>query len=218
MAHSKAIRVLIVDDHSLLRLGLQQALEQTGEFEVVGQAADGEEAVRRAGELKPDIVVMDVLLPRKNGVEACREIMEALPETRVIMLTAVPGEDAVVEAVAAGAIGYLSKETGLERLLSVVRGVARGELHVPADVVRRVFAGLHNTDRGDAAQQAGLTNREREILIAFALGTSYSAIAEQRGVKSVTIRNAVYRIQQKLDVRSIQEMVLWAARNGLTEV
>ena len=218
MASDKRLRVMIVDDHTVVRVGLKQVLEQTGEFEVVGQAADGEEAVRVAAEVLPDIIVMDVMLPKKDGVEACREIMAAFPETRVIMLTVSTEEDAVVEAVAAGATGYLQKDTGLERLLSVVRGVAHGELHVPAAVVRRVFEGMHKEGPGDAALDAGLTTREREILIAFARGMSYARIAEERGIRPVTVRNAVYGIQQKLDVASMQELVLWAARNGLTDV
>ncbi len=217
MASGERLRVMIVDDHSVLRFGLKQVLEQTGEFEVVGQAADGEEAVRVAAEVLPDTIVMDVMLPKKDGVAACREIMEAHPETRVVMLTASTEEDAVVEAVAAGATGYLQKETGLDRLLAVVRGVAQGELHVPAEVVRRVFRGMRNREAGDAAQKAGLTTREREILISFARGMSYSRIAEERGIRPVTVRNAVYGIQQKLNIASMQELVLWAARNGLTE-
>ena len=218
MASGERMRVMIVDDHSVLRVGLKQVLEQSGEFEVVGQAADGEEAVRVAAEVLPDIVIMDVILPKKDGAEACREIMAALPETRVLMLTASTEKDAVVEAVAAGATGYLQKDTGLDRLLSVLHGVAQGELRVPAAVVRRVFEGMHKQGPGDAALDAGLTTREREILIAFARGMSYARIAEERGIKPVTARNAVYGIQQKLDVTSMQELVLWAARNGLTEV
>ena len=217
MASDKRLRVMIVDDHTLVRVGLKQVLEQTGEFEVVGQAADGEEAVRVAAEVLPDIIVMDVMLPKKDGVEACREIMAALPETRVPLLTASTEEDAVVGAVAEGATGYLQKETGLDRLLAVVRGVAQGELHVPADVVRRVFRGMRKAGTGDAALDAGLTTREREILIAFARGMSYARIAEERGIRPVTVRNAVYGIQEKLDVSSMQELVLWAARNGLTD-
>jgi len=209
--------VMIADDHEVVRHGLKEALEQTGEFEVVGQAADGEEAVRVAAEVSPEVIVMDVIMPRKDGVEACREIMESAPETRVVMLTASTEEQAVVEAVAAGATGYLLKEAGLERLLSAVRGVLSGELSVPAEVVRRVFEGIRDREQEDAAAAAGLTQREREILIAFARGMSYAAIAEVRGVKPVTVRNAVYGIRAKLEARSMQELVLWTARNGLLE-
>ena len=218
MSSQERIRVLIVDDHSVVRLGLAQALERTGEFEVVGQAADGEEAVRKAAEVSPDVVVMDVIMPRKDGVEACREIMEFAPETRVIMLTASTEEDAVVEAVAAGATGYLQKDTGLDRLLSAVRDVAMGQLRIPAEVVTRVFAEIsRGASEGDAASRAGLTQREREILASFASGASYAKIAEQRGVKTVTIRNAVYGIQGKLRVQTMQGLVRWAVRNGLVD-
>ena len=123
MPADERIRVMIVDDHSIVRVGLKQLLDQSGEFEVVGQAADGEEAVRVAAEVSPDVVVMDVMMPKKDGVEACREIMEFAPETRVVMLTASTEEDAVVEAVAAGATGFLQKETNREQLLSALRNV-----------------------------------------------------------------------------------------------
>ena len=184
MSEGERIRVMVVDDHSIMRDGLKLVLEQSGEFEVVGQAADGEEAVRVAAEVSPDVVVMDVIMPNKDGVEACREIMESAPDTRVVMLTASTEESAVVDAVAAGATGYLQKETDRERLLATVRGVFRGELFVPVAVVRRVFSEIRNAWRGDPADGAGLTPREREILVAFARGMSYARIAEARGVKS----------------------------------
>ena len=218
MSSRERIRVMVVDDHSIMRVGLKQVLEQSGEFEVVGDAADGEEAVRMAAEVSPDVVVMDVMMPGKDGVEACREIMESAPDTRVVMLTASTEEAAVVEAVAAGATGYLQKETDRERLLAAVRGVFRGELLVPVEVVRRVFVQIRDAaGTGDAAEAAGLTPREREVLVSFAQGMSYAQIAEERGVKTVTVRNAVYSIQQKLGVGSMQGLVLWAVRNGLLD-
>ena len=216
MTSDGRIRVMVVDDHSIVREGLKHVLEQTGEFKVVGQAGDGEEAVRVAAEVSPDVVVMDVMMPRKDGVEACREIMESASDTRVVMLTVADEETAVLEAVAAGATGYLQKETDRERLLSTVRGVFRGEYRLPADVVRGVFAAVRDVaEAGDAADAAGLTVREREILVSFAGGMSYARIAEQRGIKPVTVRNAIYVIQEKLGVTSMQGLVLWAARNGL---
>ena len=218
MSSRERIRVMVVDDHSIVRVGLKQVLEQCGEFEVVGDATDGEEAVRVAAEVSPDVVVMDVMMPGKDGVEACREIMESAPDTRVVMLTASTEEAAVVEAVAAGATGYLQKETDRERLLAAVRGVYRGELLVPVEVVRRVFVQIRDAaGTGDAAEAAGLTPREREVLVSFAQGMSYARIAEARGVKTVTVRNTVYSIQNKLDVGSMQGLVLWAVRNGLLD-
>ena len=154
MSANERIRVMIVDDHSIVRVGLKQVLEQSGEFEVVGEAADGEEAVRVAADVSPDVVVMDVIMPKKDGVEACREIMESAPETRVLMLTASTEEDAVVEAVAAGATGYLQKETDREQLLSAVRDVARGDLRLPTEIVRRTFKALRDcAGTGDAAAE-----------------------------------------------------------------
>ncbi len=218
MTSDERIRVMVVDDHSIVREGLKHVLEQSGEFEVVGQAGDGEEAVRVAAEVSPDVVVMDVIMPRKDGVEACREIMESASETRVVMLTVADEETAVLEAVAAGATGYLQKETDRERLLSTVRGVFRGEFRLPAEVVRGVFAAVRDVAQvGDAADAAGLTAREREILVSFAGGMSYARIAEQRGIKPVTVRNAIYVIQEKLGVTSMQGLVLWTARNGLLD-
>ena len=215
MSAGERIRVMIVDDHSIVRVGLKQVLDQSGEFEVVGQAADGEEAVRVAADVSPDVVVMDVMMPKKDGVEACREIMESAPETRVLMLTASTEEDAVVEAVAAGATGYLQKETDRERLLSAVRTVRPlGELRLPADVVRRTFEAIRGAGKTEDAA-AGLTPREREILVSFAQGMSYARIAEEREIKPVTVRNAIYGIQKKLSVGTMQELVLWCVRNGL---
>ena len=218
MSVGERIRVMIVDDHSIVRVGLKQVLGQSGEFEVVGQAADGEEAVRVAADVSPDVVVMDVMMPKKDGVEACREIMESAPETRVLMLTASTEEDAVVEAVAAGATGYLQKETGREQLLSAVRTVALGNLRLPTESVRRAFEAMRGrVTTEDAAAAAGLTPREREILVSFAQGMSYARIAEARGIKPVTARNAIYGIQQKLRIGTMQELVLWCVHNGLLD-
>ena len=213
---SRRIRVLLADDHSIVREGLQAMLERSEEFEVVGQARDGVEAVKAASELSPDVIVMDVMMPKKDGVEACREIMESLPGTRVIMLTASTEADAVIEAVAAGATGYLQKVSGMDRLLSAVRDVAAGEMRLPSEVVRRVFERIRAAARADE-EEAELTPREQEILASFCRGMSYVAIAQAREVKPVTIRNAVYTIQVKLGVASKQEIVVWAVRNGLLD-
>ena len=212
---SRRIRVLLADDHSIVREGLQLMLERSEEFEVVGQARDGVEAVKAASELLPDVIVMDVMMPKKDGVEACREIMESLPDTRVVMLTASTEADAVIEAVAAGATGYLQKVSGMDQLLSTVKVVAAGEMRLPTDVVRRVFARIRSG--ATAEEEAGLTPREKEILASFSRGMSYAAIAEAREVKPVTIRNAIYTIQVKLGLDTKQEIVVWAVRNGLLD-
>ena len=136
--------------------------------------------VKAASELSPDLIVMDVMMPKKDGVEACREIMESQPETRVVMLTASTEADPVIEAVAVGATGYLQKVAGMDQLLSMVKGAAAGEGRLPTEVVRRVFEKIRS---GAKSKEVNLTQREKEILASFCRGMSYVAIAEAREVK-----------------------------------
>ena len=218
MATDRQVRVMVVDDHEIMRDGLREVLERTGNFEVVGQAGDGASAVNIAMKLKPDVIVMDVMMPLKNGIDACREITEALPDTKVLILTASTEEDAVVEAVAAGATGFLQKYSGKEKLLDTVREVADGKYRIPSNVLRSVFAGI----RGTAEQKTtdgpkSLTQRDREILTLFAQGLSYAEIAEARNIQPLTVRNAIYSIQDKLGIDTKQELVVWAVRNGLLD-
>ena len=218
MSSADRVSVMLVDDHSIVRDGLKAVLERSGEFEVIGQAGDGDEAVRTAEGLAPDVVVMDVLMPGKDGVEACREIMALLPDTRVLVLTASTEEDAVIEAVAAGATGYLQKYSGKEELLDALREVAAGRLRLPMHTVRQVFGTIRRQASSATRDESViLTPREREILTLFASGKSYAQIAEVRGNSPVTIRNAVYRIQDKLGADTKQEIVVWAVRNGLLD-
>ena len=212
---SRRIRVLLADDHAVTREGLQRMLERSEEFEVVGLAGDGVEAMKAASELSPDLIVMDVMMPRKDGVEACREIMESLPETRVLMLTASTEANAVIEAVAAGAASYLQKVADMDQVLAMMREAATGEGRLPTPVVKRAVdrmrSGVKTKDDVD------LTPREKEILMSFCQGMTYTAIAKARGVKVVTVRNAIYTIQVKLGVDSKQEVVAWALRNGMLD-
>ena len=218
MTPTAQTRVMLVDDHEIMRDGLREVLERSGGFEVVGQAGDGEAAVRVAQNLKPDVIIMDVMMPLKNGIEACREITEMLPETRVLILTASSEEDAVMEAVAAGATGFLQKYSGKEQLLRTVRDVADGEYRMPADAVRQAFAGIRAAPEQAGAPGPGrLTAREREILTLFTQGLSNAEIAEIRSNSPLTIRNAIYGIQNKLGIETKQELAVWAVRNGLLD-
>ena len=209
---------MIVDDHSIMRDGLQEVLERSCGFKVVGQARDGVEAVDVAQSLRPDVVIMDVMMPKKNGIDACREIMDAMPETRVLVLTASTNENTVVEAIAAGATGYLQKFAGKDRLLTTIRDVVDGEFRIPGDVIRRVLAGIRSApEKSETPELQRLTGREQEILKLFAQGMSYADIAEARGNRPLTIRNAIYVIRDKLGAKTTQEMVVWAVRNGLLD-
>lgn len=218
MAPETQTTVMLVDDHEIMRDGLREVLERSGDFHVVGEAGDGVAAVRLAQQLKPDVVIMDVMMPLKNGIEACRDVTETLPETRVLILTAATEEDAAIEAVAAGAAGYLQKYSGKEDLLRSVRDVADGHSRIPVDVLRRVFAEVRAADgMKRPSAHLRLTQREREILSQFAQGLSYAKIAEVRGNQPLTIRNAIYSIQDKLNIETKQELVVWAVRNGLLD-
>ena len=216
MASASRIRVMVVDDHPIMRNGLRDTLEASGRFEVVGLAEDGDEALRTVEGLQPQVIVMDVIMPNKDGIDSCREIMELLPDTRVLMLTASSEMDAVIEAIAAGATGYLQKYSRPEELVEATLDVAEGRLRIPDKAVREVFAMVHR-DRGDVANLASdrLTALERETLALFATGRSYTEIAKARGKSSVTIRNTLYRIQDKLGIKSKQELVIWAVWNDL---
>ena len=210
--------MMVVDDHPIMRSGLRDVLEASGRFEVVGLAGDGEEAVRTVGELEPQVIVMDVIMPNKDGIDACREIQEILPETRVLMLTASSEEDAVIEAIAAGATGYLQKYSRPEELVQAVLDVAEGRLRIPDKAIREVFAMVRSVrERSSGQASAKLSALERDVLTLFASGRSYSQIAEARGNSVVTIRNTLYRIQDKLSIGTKQELVIWAVRSGLLD-
>ena len=218
MAATGRVGVLIADDHEIMREGLREILERSGDFEVVGHAKDGDEAVSAAGRLRPDVVIMDVFMPLKDGIDACREIVDAMPDTRVLVLTAATEADTVIDAVAAGATGYLQKYSGRDRLLDTVKRVAEGEYCIPGEIASRVFAGIRaKARRTDTTELRKLTAREQEVLTLFAQGRSYAAIADARGNRPLTVRNTIYRIQNKLGIKSKQEMVLWAVKNGLLD-
>ena len=219
MTTDSSIRVMIVDDHAIMRTGLRFILEQSEGIEVVGQAADADESVGLVVELEPDVVVMDILMPGRSGVEACREILERRPQTRVLILTASNAEDAVLESVSAGATGYLQKYSDIDRLLSAIRAVANGEFHVEGEAARRVFAGAAGGLRPSASSRSDdLTARETEILRMFLHGMSYAEIGEARGNRPHTVRNAVYNIQTKLGIKTKQELGVWAARSGFLDL
>ena len=218
MSSADRIRVMVVDDHPIMRNGLRDTLEASGRFEVVGEAGDGDEAVRTVAELNPEVIVMDVIMPGMDGIDACREIMERQPDMRIMILTASTEEDAVIEAIAAGATGYLQKYSRPEELVQAVLDVAEGRLRIPDQAVRRVFAMIRGERRMVSRRPLDkLTALERATLTLFASGRTYAEIAEARGISTVTVRNTLYRVQNKLGVARKQELVIWAVRNGLLD-
>ena len=210
--------VMLVDDHQVMRDLLRDALENTGEFQVVAQAADGQEALRLVEEAAPDVIVMDVIMPELDGIEACRQITELLPGIKVLMLTASIEQDAIVRSIAAGATGYLQKYSGKEQLLTTLREVALGEFRIPGGAARRLARAVRSPSAEAASELLGtLTDREREILKLFAEGLTYREIGEIRNISALTVRNAVSAVQRKLGFKTRQQMVLWAVRTGLVD-
>ena len=218
MTSDTQTRVMLVDDHSIMRDLLRDALENTGEFQVVAQAADGEEALRLVEEAAPDLIVMDLIMPVMDGIEACRRIMELLPGARVLILTASNEQDAIVQSIAAGATGYLQKYSGKEQLLATLREVAAGEFRIPGDAARRLARAVRSSSGDASSDQLGaLTEREKAILKLFAEGLSYQEIGEIRNNSALTVRNAVSGVQKKLGFKTRQQMVVWAVRVGLVD-
>ena len=210
--------VMLVDDHQVMRDLLRDALENTGEFQVVAQAADGQEALRLVAEAAPDVIVMDVIMPVMDGIEACRQVTGLLPGTRVLMLTASNEKDAIVRSIAAGAHRVPSEVLRQGTAAHDVAG--GGPRRVPHPGGRGPAAGPGGAQPSadDAAERlATLTEREREILKLFAGGLSYQEIGEIRSNSALTVRNAVSAVQKKLGFKTRQQMVVWAVRAGLVD-
>ena len=219
VSSSDAIKVMIVDDHTIVREGLKDVLERAGDFDVVGEGADGAEAVEVAAAVRPDVIVMDIMMPGMDGIDACHEIREANPHIRVMMLTASTNEDAVMRSVAAGATGFLSKFCSREKFIETLRDVAEGEFRVPAEAMLRAFATVRTRfPQADASDLGTLTAREREILALYAQGMTYTEIAQAKGNRPLTVRNSIYAIQNKLKVKTKQELVVRAVRSGLLDL
>lgn len=211
------IRVLLVDDHSIVRQGLKEILDRTDEYEVVGEAADGVQAVELAKAIAPDVILMDLIMPNKDGVEATREILEAVPTTHILVLTASTADDAVINALAAGASGYLQKVCDREDLLAAISDAAEDRSSVSVGMLRRALGAGQAAPMRGTGTGGKLTARERSILTHFAKGNSYAEVAEIMGNSAVTVRNTIYRIERKLGVTTKQEIVAWAALNGLLD-
>ena len=212
------IRVLIADDHAVVRQGLRTFLALQDDMEVVADAADGEEAVRAAREHAPDIVLMDLVMPNMDGVEATRRIASERPATRVIALTSFLEDDKVLPAVRAGAAGYLLKDVGPPELVRAIRTVHGGEalLHpaVAARVLEEVAAPAPPAP-APPRSEPGLTPREREVLALVARGLANKRIAQELGIAEKTVKIHVSRILHKLGVADRTQAALYAVREGL---
>jgi NarL family two-component system response regulator LiaR len=208
------IRVLIVDDHAVVRRGLRTFLELQDEIEVVGEAEDGDEAVAAVEELGPDVVLMDLVMPRVDGIDAIRQVRERRPATRVIALTSFIDDDKLFPAVRAGAAGYLLKDVQPQDLVAAIRTVHGGESLLHPAAAARLMAEVASDD-GRAAPAALLTRREREVLVLIARGLPNKVIARDLGVSEKTVKTHVSNLLGKLGLTDRTQAALYAVREGL---
>ncbi len=209
-------KVMIVDDHEIVRLGLKAVLELEADMELVGEYGNAQSALREARFHRPDVVLMDVRMPGMDGIEACRLLRAELPETRVLMLTSHSDEDAVLSSIMAGASGYLLKNLGRAELLSAIRATAGGKSLLDPAVTSRVLARLKElTAREQAREVAMLSDREKEVLSLIASGLTNKEIAARLVISENTARNHVSRILEKLGLTRRSEAATFAAEHGL---
>ena len=207
------IRILLCEDQTLVRHGLRTILELEPGMAVVGEAADGEEAVQRARELRPDIVLMDIQMPRRNGVEATALITAACPQTRVIVLTTFDYEEYVFDAVKAGAMGYLLKDVPVPELMDTIRRVHAGESFIQPRVASKLLLEFGRRSRTPAEDE--LTEREREVLSLLAAGASNREIGARLYLAEGTVKNHVSNILSKLHAANRTHAVSLAREQGL---
>ena len=217
-----AIRVLLVDDHALFRRGLRVTLDLEPDMIVVGESGDGTEAVERAAETLPDVVLMDVRMPRRGGIEACSAIKAAVPSTKIVMLTMSDDEGDLYEAIRAGASGYLLKDLPIDEVAHSIRQVQTGQSLISPALASKLlteFAAMAN--RGDTAQappSPKLTAREMEVLRLVARGMNNRDIARDLFISENTVKNHVRNILEKLQLHSRMEAVVYAVREKLLEI
>jgi len=213
------IRILIADDHEVVRIGLAAMLAAQDGFEVVAQAATGDEATRLTLQHRPDVVVMDIRMPGGSGIDACRAITAARPGIPVIMLTSHADSDALFDAIDAGASGYVLKRIGSRELVDAVRTVASGGSLLDPAVTRSVLERIRNAGRlEEAGAFADLTEQERRVLAHIADGASNRQIADRMGLAEKTVRNYVSNILAKLALESRSQAAAYAIRNRLPEL
>jgi DNA-binding NarL/FixJ family response regulator len=215
-----SIRVLICDDHALFRRGLVMVLESEDGIEVVAEAEDGEDAVAKAEDAAPDVILMDVRMPKMSGIEATRAIADAVPTAKILMLTVSDEEEDLYEAVKAGATGYLLKEISIEEVANAIRAVTTGQSLISPSMASKLLSEFNNLAK--QAQQKvlapRLTDRELQVLKLVAQGLSNREVAEQLFISENTVKNHVRNILEKLHLHSRMEAVVYAVREKLLDI
>jgi len=222
-APTEPIRVLVVDDHALFRRGLEMVLIQEPDIEVVGEASDGEEAVGMVSTLTPDVVLMDIRMPKGSGLDACTAIKDLVPSARIVMLTMSDDEADLYEAIKAGASGYLLKEIPVYEVAEAIRAVYTGQSLISPAMAGKLlteFASMmrDTTEQPPAARAPRLTDRELEVLKLVARGLNNRDIAKELYISENTVKNHIRNILEKLQLHSRMEAVVYAVREKLLEI
>lgn len=208
------IKVLIVDDQTLVRQGLATLLALEEDLEIVGQAGDGEEAISQVGFLQPDVVLMDMRMPKKTGVEATQEICKRYPSVKVLVLTTYDEDDLIVGALKAGACGYLLKDSPSEKLATAIRAVKEGYTQLSPAVTPKVVSLMHGTEKSKKADLLkSFSEREVEVIELIAKGLSNKEIAETLYITQGTVKNYVTKILGQLSLRDRTQLAVWVKDN-----
>lgn len=216
-----AFRILLADDHEIVRRGLRTLLQKKNDWEVCGEAQDGVEAIEQAERLKPDAVIIDIGMPKLNGLDATRKIMAALPQTRVLVLTLYDSEETVQQVLEAGARGFMLKSDAAQDLLAAVDALRRNMIYLTpkmADMMVNGFVNGRTSARSGAPQRTRLTSRERELVQLLAEGKSTKQAADTLRMSVKTAETHRSNIMRKLQLHSVSELVLYAVRNKLVQV
>jgi NarL family two-component system response regulator LiaR len=213
---NELIRVLVVDDHLVVRRGLSTLLVPRNGMKVVGEAANGREAVELARSLRPDVIVMDMVMPGQDGLEAIKEIKQLDPEIRILVLTSFGEEARISAAVKAGALGYLLKDSSPDELFHAIRSVSQGNLSVPHNLALKLVEELQRPPEPAPPEQA-LTERERDVLKGIARGLSNQEIARHLSIGVATVRTHVSSLLSKLGLSNRTQAALYAMEHGLIE-
>ena len=212
------IRLLIVDDHEVVRLGLRTLLESEPDLKVVAEAGTAEEALVQVENHRPDVVILDIQLPGRSGLDACRDIRQKYPQVQVVMLTSSVNENFAVDALRAGAVGYVLKQVGGDELVRAVRAAQRGEMALDPKTATRVIARLNDLQKKTEADAfRDLSPREMDVLALVARGLSNKEIGQALNLSEITARNYVTTILEKLHLRNRVELATYAVQNHLEE-
>lgn len=214
---AEIIRILIADDHPVVRRGLNALLATKEEFEVVGEASNGKEAIERVRALSPDVILMDLMMPELDGVQAITQIIDESPDAKILVMTSFATDDKVFPAIKAGALGYLLKDSGPDELIDAIRQVYKGEPSLHPKIARKVLMEISHPTTNTPSEDP-LTERELEVLLSIAKGMSNQEIGLKLSISEATVRTHVSRILSKLQLASRTQAALYALKEGLANL